>query len=125
MSDCTQYSSQTVAMLIDTGNKLRGVEGYAIVSADGMLADRFRHMPRELHVDADQCFFTGALDQAALVVHGRHSHEQQGPASDSRRRVILTRGVDAIAVHPSIPNALLWTSPFRYALPQACQAAKM
>jgi len=26
------------------------IEGYAIVSADGMLADRNRHMPRELHM---------------------------------------------------------------------------
>src|SRR4029079_10114846 len=111
------------AMPTDTGNRFR-VEGYAIVSADGMLADRYRHMQREPHVDADQRLFTDALDQAALVVHGRHSHEQQGPASDRRRRVILTRGVDAIAVHPSIPNALLW-NPLGAPVAQACQAAKV
>ena len=50
-------------------------EAYAIVSADGMLADVQRHMSEQLHIAADQRFFTEALDRAALVVHGAHSHE--------------------------------------------------
>jgi hypothetical protein len=53
------------------------IEGYAIVSADGMLADFNRKMPDGLKIDADVRFFKQGLDRAALVVHGRNSHEQQ------------------------------------------------
>jgi hypothetical protein len=41
-------------------------EAYAIVSADGMLADAHRHMPGQLHIAADQGFFTEALDRAVV-----------------------------------------------------------
>src|SRR4051794_3800094 len=83
------------------------VEGYAIVSADGMLADADRHMPDSIKVDADQTFFQGSLDQVAAVVHGRHSHEG-GPRAGRRRRLILTHDTDAIAPDAKHPNALLW-----------------
>jgi dihydrofolate reductase len=98
------------------------IEGYAIISADGMLGDHNRRMPQTLHIPADQRLFTDALDRAALVVHGRHSHEEQGAASDRRRRVILTRSVAAIAEHPSLPNALLW-NPAGAAFAEACRAS--
>ncbi len=62
------------------------VEGYAIVSADGMIADAARHMPDSIKNEADQKFFQGSLDHAAAVVHGRHSHEG-GPRADRRRRL--------------------------------------
>jgi len=97
------------------------IEGYAIISVDGMLADHNFHMPRALHVDADQRLFTAALDRAALVVHGRHSHEQQGAASDRRRRVVLTRRVAAIADHVSLPNAHLW-NPAGASFVELCRA---
>jgi dihydrofolate reductase len=83
------------------------VEGFAIVSADGMIADAARHMPDSIKNDADQKFFQGSLDQAAAVVHGRHSHEG-GPRADQRRRLILTRHTDAIAPDGKHPRALLW-----------------
>src|SRR5262245_33104841 len=51
------------------------IEGLAIISADGMLADANGHMPKSLLVKADQQFFQDTLDQAALLVQGRHSHE--------------------------------------------------
>jgi hypothetical protein len=98
------------------------IEGYAIISADGMLGDHNRRMPRSLHIPADQRLFTDALDRAALIVHGRHSHEEQGAASDRRRRVILTRSVAAIAAHPSLPNALLW-NPAGAEFAEACRAS--
>jgi len=41
------------------------IEGYVIVSADGMLADAARAMPAELKFPADQAFFAAALDAAA------------------------------------------------------------
>jgi dihydrofolate reductase len=83
------------------------VAGYAIVSADGMIADRDRHMPGGLKVEADARFFTNALDAAALIVHGRHSHEQQ-PASNRRLRLVVTSQVASLEDHPELPRARLW-----------------
>jgi hypothetical protein len=83
------------------------IEGFAIVSADGMLADAARKIPPALVVEADQRFFHGCLEQAAVVVHGRHSHEG-GPRADSRYRLVATSRVPALAPHPSRPKALLW-----------------
>ena len=40
------------------------IEGYAIVSADGMLADARGVMPPQLINEADQRFFQRGLDQA-------------------------------------------------------------
>ena len=48
----------------------RRIEGYAIISEDGMLADATRHIPELLVVEADQKFFHGNLDRAGVVVHG-------------------------------------------------------
>ncbi len=83
------------------------IEGYAIVSADGMLADAAGVMPDSLKIEADQRFFERGLDGVDAVVHGRHSHEQQ-PRSHLRRRLILTRQVPAIAADPSNDKVVLW-----------------
>jgi dihydrofolate reductase len=83
------------------------IEGYAIVSADGMLANAAGIMPPELKFDADQRFFEHGLDGADAVVHGRHSHERQ-PHSHLRRRLIMTRQVPALAADPSNDKALFW-----------------
>jgi hypothetical protein len=83
------------------------IEGFAIVSGDGMLADANRHIPPALVVAADQKFFHDSLEHAAVVVHGRHSHEG-GPRADTRCRLVVTRQVPALAPHPTLPKALLW-----------------
>ena len=88
------------------GQGLR-IEGYVIVSADGMLASAARIMPDELKFAGDKAFFTSALDRADLVVHGRNSFEDQ-PNSPKRRRIILTRKVPALAPDPANPLAVLW-----------------
>jgi dihydrofolate reductase len=85
----------------------RRVEGYVIVSSDGMIADANGTMPPSIRNDADQKFFQDGLDRAALVIHGRHSHEG-GPRAARRKRLVLTRQVDAIAPDPRHPNSLLW-----------------
>ena len=72
------------------------IEGYAIVCSDGAIADATGFMPDSLKLEADQRFFAKALDGAAVVVHGRMSHEGQ-PNSPKRRRLILTRRVKALA----------------------------
>jgi dihydrofolate reductase len=86
---------------------VRRIEGYVIVSADGMIADGKGEMPPSIRNDADQRFFQDALDHAAVVVHGRHSHEG-GPRAARRRRLILTRRVAALAPDSAYPNAWLW-----------------
>jgi dihydrofolate reductase len=83
------------------------IDGYVIVSADGMLANADRVMPGELKFEGDKRFFTAALDRADLIVHGRHSHEDQ-PNSPRRKRIIVTRTIGGIAPDPSNPKATLW-----------------
>jgi dihydrofolate reductase len=83
------------------------IDGYVIVSADGMLANADRVMPGELKFEGDKRFFTAALDRADLIVHGRHSHEDQ-PNSPRRKRIIVTRTIGSIAPDPSSPKATLW-----------------
>jgi dihydrofolate reductase len=96
------------------------IEGYAIVSADGMIADAGGLMPDSLKIEADQRFYAKALERAAVVAHGRLSHEGQ-PNSASRRRLILTRRVRALAADPHNPNAKLW-NPAGATFEEACAA---
>lgn len=79
------------------------IEGYVIVSGDGMLANADRVMPEGLKFEGDKKFFTDALDHADLIVHGRNSFEGQ-TNSPKRRRVVLTRNVETLAPDPSIRN---------------------
>jgi dihydrofolate reductase len=82
-------------------------EGYAIVSANGMIADANGTMPKAIRNDTDQRFLQTELDRAAAIVHGRHSHEG-GPRAARRKRLVVTRQIASIATDPSLPNALLW-----------------
>ncbi|MFB9261994.1 dihydrofolate reductase [Bradyrhizobium erythrophlei] len=83
------------------------IEGFVIVSADGRLANARNVMPDDLKIEGDKRFFTAALERADLIVHGRHSEEEQANAP-KRRRIILTRKVEATAPDPANPKALLW-----------------
>ncbi len=99
---------------------MRRIEGYVIVSADGMIADANGEMPDAIRNDADQRFFQDRLDQVAVVVHGRHSHEG-GPRAARRKRLILTRQIADIAPDSAHPNSLLW-NPVGAPLDQALEA---
>jgi dihydrofolate reductase len=96
------------------------IEGYAIVSQDGMLANAAGIMPTSLMFEADQRFFERGLDAVDVVVHGRHSKEQQARAP-LRRRLILTRRIPAIAPDPANARARLW-NPAGASLEQALEA---
>jgi hypothetical protein len=66
------------------------IEGYAIVSDNGMIAIAKGAMPRALKLGADQEFFERGLNGVDVVVHGRRSRERHR-CSHMRRRLILTR----------------------------------
>ena len=97
------------------------IEGYVIVSADGMLANASHVMPGELKIEGDKNFFTAALDRADLLVHGRNSGEEQ-PNSPKRTRIIVTRKVASLAPDPANPRATLW-NPAGGSFGQAAEAA--
>ena len=97
------------------------IEGYVIVSADGMLANAHGPMPDELKFKGDKQFFTDALDAADLIVHGRHSFEDQ-PNSPRRKRLILTRSISALAPDTANPKATLW-NPAGASFEAACERA--
>jgi dihydrofolate reductase len=102
------------------GQGLR-INGYVIVSADGMLANADHVMPKELKFEGDKAFFTNALDHADLIVHGRNSYEDQ-PNSLKRKRIIVTRTVATLAPDPSNPQASLW-NPAGASFEAACGRA--
>ena len=86
-----------------------------------MLANADRVMPDELKFRGDQEFFNAGLDRADLIVHGRHSFEDQ-PNSPKRKRIILTSATAALSPDPSNPNATLW-NPAGASFEQACERA--
>jgi dihydrofolate reductase len=96
------------------------IEGYAIVSADGMIADSHGVMPNAIRNHADQQFLQAELDRAAAIVHGRHSHEG-GPRAAARKRIIATRQVASLAPDRSHPHAVFW-NPAGATLEQALVA---
>jgi hypothetical protein len=79
------------------------IEGHAIVSADGMIADAGGNMPPGLRNDADWQRFQAALDRAALVVLGRVGHLRH--PNPGRRRLVFTRSVDGLRPDPNDPLA--------------------
>jgi dihydrofolate reductase len=97
------------------------IDGYVIVSADGMLADADGVMPQTLKFKGDLAFFTSALDHADLIVHGRNSYEDQ-PNSPRRTRIILTRKIAKIARDPTNARATLW-NPAGASFADACDHA--
>jgi dihydrofolate reductase len=95
------------------------IVGYVIASADGRIADASGH-PAALKLDADHLFFENGLNHVDAVVHGRHSHEGQ-PNSASRRRLILTHSVPALAPDPNNAKARFW-NPAGASFEEACAA---
>lgn len=70
-------------------------KGYAIVSADGFIADDRGRMPDALRFEADWTHFQAALDSADVTLLGRHTHEA-APNVNGRCRLVASRGVRAV-----------------------------
>ena len=96
------------------------IEGLAIVSADGMIADSAGVQPDALWLEADQRFFHAHLDAASALAHGRYSGEG-GPNAARRRRLVLTRTVAGVARDPQNALAVHW-NPAGATLDQAWEA---
>ena len=96
------------------------IEGHAIASEDGMIADSTGLMPNSLKFPSDQKLYEQALQGATVVVNGRLSYEWQAN-SPQRRRLVPTRRVAGLAPDPDNPNARLW-NPMGASLEEACRA---
>jgi dihydrofolate reductase len=96
------------------------IEGYAIISSDGMIADATSAFPAALIFDADKQYYERELDRVDAVIQGRNSHESQ-QNSPRRRRLVLTRKIVALAPDPDRPNSFLW-NPVGASLDDACAA---
>ncbi len=83
------------------------IEGYAIVSREGMIAASDGSFPENLKIPADQQFYQESLERASAVANGRHSAEG-GPKEQARKRILVTRRVQRIVHDPRNPNAILW-----------------
>jgi dihydrofolate reductase len=83
------------------------IEGYAIVSREGMIAKSDGSFPEELKIPADQQFYQESLERASAVANGRHSAEG-GSKAKARKRIQLTRRVQRVIVEPDNPNVVLW-----------------
>ncbi len=93
------------------------IEGYAVVSQEGMIADSDGGFPEALKIPADQVFYHAALDRASAVANGRHSAEG-GEKEHERHRIVLTRRINGVAPHPHYPHGVLWnpgSAPFEEA----------
>ncbi len=93
------------------------IEGFAIVSREGMIAGSDASFPEALKIPADQEFYQASVDRASAVANGRHSAEG-GPKEKGRRRIVLTRRVQRLMPDPNNPLAVLWnpaTAPFEEA----------
>ena len=96
------------------------IEGLAIISADGMIADASGVQPDALKIEADQRFFHASLDAATALVHGRNSGEG-GPRMAMRRRLILTRTIRSLERDPQNDKTVHW-NPSGASLEQAWDA---
>jgi dihydrofolate reductase len=99
------------------------IEGHAIVSREGMIANSDGSFPEELKIPADQQFYQESLDYASAVANGRHSAEG-GPKEKLRKRIRLTRRVQRIVFDPDNPNVVLW-NPGTASFDEAWQRLKV
>jgi dihydrofolate reductase len=93
------------------------IEGYAVISKEGMIATPDGKFPEQIKIPADHEFYQRSVAAASAVANGRHSAEG-GIGEKHRKRIVLTRRVDVITPDPDNPNAILWnpaTAPFEEA----------
>ena len=83
------------------------IEGYAVISKEGMIAASDGSFPEAIKIPADHEFYQASVDRASAVVNGAHSAEG-GPKEAERKRLRLTRRATQLIPDPKNPNAILW-----------------
>jgi dihydrofolate reductase len=83
------------------------IEGHAVISREGMIAEADGSFPEAIKVEADQIIYHAALARADAIANGRHSAEVL-PFSAGRPRLILTRRVAALRADPEKPHVINW-----------------
>lgn len=83
------------------------IEGYAVISKEGMIATSDGSFPDAIKIPADHEFYQSSIDRASAVANGAHSAEG-GQREQERRRLRLTRRVNRLMPDPKNPKALLW-----------------
>ena len=96
------------------------IEGYAIVSVDGMLTDATGVQPDVLRIKADQKFFRDGLSRADAGAHGRNSYDDSLQAA-TWPRLILTRKIAALAHDQTSPNVWHWNPATLHFLQASCR----
>ena len=94
------------------------VEGHAIISADDRIAGADGTTPPALNNAADWARFQAALDQSALVVLGRISHEAN-PNRRDRPRLVISSSAAGIEKRADA----WWWNPARASLADAFRTA--
>ena len=90
------------------------IEGYAVISREGMIATPDGLFPEAIKNPADHRFYMDAVARASAVANGAHSAEG-GPNEKDRKRLRLTRKVTRLMPDPKNANVTLWnpaTAPF-------------
>jgi dihydrofolate reductase len=93
------------------------IEGYAVISREGMIATADGRFPDAIKIPADHQFYQDSVDRASAVANGRHSAEG-GEKERLRHRLVLTRRVDRLVPDPHNARAILWNpaaTPFEEA----------
>jgi hypothetical protein len=83
------------------------IEGYAVISREGMIAEADGSFPDAIKVEADQIFYHAALARADAIANGRHSAEVLS-FSAGRPRLVLTRRVATLKADPAKPHVIYW-----------------
>jgi hypothetical protein len=90
------------------------IEGYAVISQEGMIATSDGLFPEEIKNPADHKFYMDSVAAASAVANGAHSAEG-GLNEKHRKRLRLTRKVTRLMPDPKNANVTLWnpaTAPF-------------
>lgn len=95
------------------------VEGYAVISREGMIATSDGSFPEVIKIPADHAFYQDAVDRASAVANGAHSAEG-GPKEKDRKRLRLTRRTIPLMPAPDNTKVLLW-NPAKASFDEAWQ----
>ena len=83
------------------------IEGYAVISTEGMIATSDGSFPESIKIPADHEFYQDAVDRASAVANGAHSAEG-GPKERERKRLRLTRRNTRLMPDPNNPHVIFW-----------------